>query len=138
MRGRNKTDVVTSQFILKIYHAFSQSMKIHLPGSLMSWVLAYPRSLAINTPHVAIAETMGRYPEWQNPCSFFRRLTWHSLGQISHDANRFSSASARRSSSPLPYNRRYEGSIPGIPILWFYPPLRISCLPTLLLAIPTL
>ena len=32
-------------------------------------------------------------------------------GQISHDANRFSSASALHSSSPLRYNLRYEGSI---------------------------
>lgn len=52
---------------------------------------------------------MGRYPEWQNPCSFFRRLTWHSLGQISHDDNRLSNASVLHLSFPLRYSLRYEG-----------------------------
>jgi len=47
---------VTSQFILKIYHALSQGVEIHLLGSSVTRSLAYLMILAVHTSHAAIAK----------------------------------------------------------------------------------
>jgi hypothetical protein len=47
---------MATQLILKIEHLFSKFREIHLLGLLLLPVLAYLVVLAIDTPHVAVAE----------------------------------------------------------------------------------
>jgi hypothetical protein len=47
---------MATQFILKIEHLFSKFREIHLLGLLLLPVLAYLVVLAIDAPHVAVAE----------------------------------------------------------------------------------
>ena len=56
MRWRNEVDIVAAQLILKIEHAFSHGMAIHLLGFLSLPALTYLVVLAIDTPHIAVAE----------------------------------------------------------------------------------
>jgi pyridoxal biosynthesis lyase PdxS len=44
---------------LKIYHLFSQGVKIHLLGSLVLWILADMIVLTVDASHVAIAKEDG-------------------------------------------------------------------------------